>query len=251
VTAFHLKIIALATMIIDHVGAVLFPQYLVLRVIGRLAFPIYVYLLAEGFRHTKKPGRFLMRLGLFALVSQPAFDWAIRGGRFLWDTDFFNNTNIFYTLFLGGAAIYVFDFARGKLTDSMGKVAANVAAAVPLVAFMWLAEVLSTDYGAYGVVFIFAMYAINSRKFRLVVMALACLWQHRWIVERTIAALGEYAPPLPTTLHMMMIPATLAAVVLVAFYNGKRGPGFKWLFYWSYPVHLMVLAIVDYFGVNW
>ena len=116
-TAFHLKIIALTTMLIDHLGAV-FPGYFgfEFRVIGRVAFPIYVYLVAEGFRHTKSPVKFLARLGAFAIISEPFFDMAIRGAELPWGVDFLNNTNIFYTLFFGGAAIYAFEIVRNKLT---------------------------------------------------------------------------------------------------------------------------------------
>jgi hypothetical protein len=212
-TAFTLKIIALTSMFIDHTGCV-FPEYFgyginPLRIVGRIAFPIFVYLLAEGFRHTKSPLKYLARLGAFALVSEVFFDSA-----FGMDIDFFNDTNIFYTLFLGGAAISAY-----KEFVSFNK----LIALLPVFGFMLTAEYLSADYGAYGVVFIFLMYAVKHEKARLGLMALLCVWQYVY------------------SMHVLATLVTLIPVVLVFFYNGKRGRDMKWLFYAAYPVHLAVL----------
>ena len=244
-TAFKLKLIALASMFIDHIGAV-FPEYfgLEFRVIGRLAFPIFVYLLAEGFRHTSNPHRFLVRLGVFAIISEPFFDLALRANlqaaeyinmRFLWDNiDFFANTNIFYTLFLGGVSICAIEHLKQseKPPYSFKSLIALVCVGAPF----FVAEALTTDYAAYGVAFILLMYVITDKKLRLAVMAVMCVWQHgdilQFIVEGHAGLLG---------LYNLMIPATLVTVLLAAFYNGKRGPGFKMMFYVAYPAHLAVL----------
>ena len=212
-------------MIIDHMGAIM-PEFfgLEFRVIGRVAFPIFVYLVAEGFRHTKSPVKFLARLGAFALISEPVFDLALGNS-----VNFVENTNIFYTLFLGGVAIVAYDRLRK-------------AAIVPVLMLMWLAEFLSTDYGAYGVAFILLMYAIKPLKLRLAAMAVLCMWQHRTLIQFALQGILFYADQ--PILLLLMIPATLVPVVLVAFYNGKRGVGFKWFFYASYPVHLAILVIV-------
>jgi len=245
-TAFHLKIIALTTMLIDHLGAV-FPQHFgfEFRVVGRVAFPIYVYLVAEGFRHTKSPLKFLLRLGAFALISEPFFDMAIRRAQLPWGVDFLNHTNIFYTLFLGGAAIYAFEIGRTKLSPIIGKFAADILPIIPLMILMWVADVvLTTDYGAYGVAFIFLMYVIKPPKLRLAAMALLCIYQHQQLVRQMVQYLFFDGHPV-STIFLMMIPSTLVAVVLVTFYNGRRGPSFKWFFYASYPVHLFILGVVS------
>jgi len=246
-TAFHLKIIALTTMLIDHLGAV-FPQHFgfEFRVVGRVAFPIYVYLVAEGFRHTKSPLKFLLRLGAFALISEPFFDMAIRRAQLPWGVDFLNNTNIFYTLFLGGAAIYALQLVRTKLTPVIENIAADILSIAPLIVCMWIAEtVLTSDYGAYGVAFIFLMYVIKPPKLRLAAMAVLCVYQHQNLVRQLVNYLFFDGTFLAPTVFFMMIPATLVTVVLVAFYNGRRGPSFKWFFYASYPVHLLILGVVS------
>ena len=100
-TAFTLKTISLTAMVTDH-ATVAFPDVFPLwfRAVGRLAMPIFVYLLAEGFRHTKAREKFLVRLLVFALISEIPYDLVMGNA-----VNFAANTNIFYTLFLGGMAI--------------------------------------------------------------------------------------------------------------------------------------------------
>ena len=79
-TGYHLKLIALITMFIDHITVVLVPSgtvYLVLRGIGRISFPIYVFLIAEGCRYTSDRFKYAMRLGAFALISEIPYDLAL------------------------------------------------------------------------------------------------------------------------------------------------------------------------------
>ena len=80
---YKLKLIAIITMLIDHIAAVLIPSdtmlWLVMRCIGRLAFPIFVFLLVEGFHHTRDVKKYLLRLGAFALISEVPFDLAFYG----------------------------------------------------------------------------------------------------------------------------------------------------------------------------
>lgn len=228
-------------MITDHIGAA-FPETfgLEFRVVGRLAFPIYVFLIAEGFFHTKNAAKFLLRLFVFAIISEPFFDMALNGAGIA-DVNFIADTNIFYTLFLGGAAIAVYQKFRDKISFVL-------LAFVPLVLFMWLADtVFDSDYGAYGVFFIFAMYWLRrqaqSAAVSLVFFALLCLWQYADFVPLT----REYGFGVLPVQFWLMIPATLLTVVPVALYNGKRGPGgafMKWFFYASYPVHLAILGVL-------
>ena len=247
-TSFILKIIALTTMIIDHTGA-MFPHYFgfEFRVIGRVAFPIFVFLLAEGFRHTRSPQKFLVRLGVFAIISEPFFDLALRTDlravehinlQFLMgNINFFANTNIFYTLFLGGVAICGFNYViKWKESRNLETIAAGGL----IVAALFFAEILTTDYASYGVAFILIMYVITNKKIRLAVMAVMCVSHHNWILEFIFLGQADRLD----ILHIMMIPATLVPVILAAFYNGKRGPNIKMFFYAAYPAHLAVLFFI-------
>ena len=79
INTFTLKCIAIISMLIDHIGMVLFPEQLIFRMIGRLAFPIFAYVLVEGFFYTKNINKYLLRLGVFAIVSEVPFDLAYSG----------------------------------------------------------------------------------------------------------------------------------------------------------------------------
>jgi len=114
-TVFCLKIIASLCMLIDHIGAV-FPSYTpdLFRWIGRIAFPIYAYLVAEGCSHTKSIDKYMLRLGIFALISEIPFDLAFSQSYWIMrdlplEIDFIRFTNVFYTLFLGVACVCVYE----------------------------------------------------------------------------------------------------------------------------------------------
>jgi len=311
-SAFILKIIALTTMLIDHVGAVSaghIPFYF--RIIGRLAFPIFVYLIAEGFRHTRNPKKFLLRLFIFAIISEPFFDWSVgRWRNYLagyspWTVDFIRNTNIFYTLFLGGLAIVVFqhlyEMLYSRLTlwgsaESVGRstyvisrqkrfmtkmyahmpnIVSVLLAALPVFIFMFAADTLTSDYGGYGVLFIFLMYVVSPKKLPpqggedeeafdssnelsqrrrslfpnkrftimpLLVFTIMNLFQHRSFLTRVM----QYGTRDSDSQMFGLVFATLLTVPLIALYNGRRGPSFKLFFYIAYPAHLFILAILAY-----
>jgi len=226
-TAFSLKIIAIVSMLIDH-AAVVFPDTFPFwfRGIGRLAWTIFAYLLADSFRYTKSPDKFLMRLFAFALISEIPYDLAMGNS-----INFVANTNIFYTLFLGGTAILLYERFKVKYgwqaTSALGALFPTVL----------LAEILTADYGGMGVLFIFAMYAIKHKQLRLTAMGGFALFQFLPLIPAHILGIDirfEY---------LLAIPFAIATVPLVAMYNGKRGIQVKWLFYWAYPAHLAVLAV--------
>ena len=213
-SSFMLKLLAMTTMVVDHTGAILFPGNMALRVIGRLSFPIYCFLLAEGFVHTSSRKRYLIRLGLWGIVSEPVFDYAFFGRFWVWE-----HQNVFFTLFLGLSALCLIEgFSSGQQKFMPGLVLALVPAAA--------AEMLMTDYGAFGVLLIVVFYVCRDRRgaglvsFGLFNTAFSCMGS-----EVQFAA--------------------VAAAVPIGLYNGKRGlrlPG--WLFYAFYPVHLGVLCLL-------
>ena len=222
-----LKLAACITMLIDHVGASCIeatyevadrtpPQILqldlVLRFIGRLAFPIFCFLLVEGFLHTHDVKKYIGRLFLFGLLSEVPFDMAF------FRTPFYRGAqNVYWTLALGVLAMALmqkFQDAEGTIAWT-GRFAALGCAVV--------AQLAGTDYGAIGVALIVALYLTrNNRKYQCIIGAVMMLF--------------ELTAPL--------------AFVLIWFYNGQRGrcPQWaKWAFYGFYPVHLSLLAVVT----NW
>ncbi len=201
-----LKCIAMASMMIDHAGYVLFPQYLVLRMIGRLAFPIYCFLLVEGAMHTGNIRKYEIRLLVFALISELPFDYAFYGG-IRWESQ-----NVFFTLFFGVLAIDLARHSKNKLMVGL-----------IFILIVAVAEVMGTDYGGAGIVFIFCYYLLYERKvFKQVI----------FVVENFI-------------LYGMGVQACAAfAVIPMLLYNGKKGSSVKYLFYMFYPVHLLILYLI-------
>lgn len=213
-TTTGLKTIALVSMTIDHIGAIVFPQYIILRLIGRLAFPIYCFLLVEGFYHTSSVVKYLERLGMFALISEIPFDIAFYGR--IIDT---SHQNVFMTLFIGLLAI--------KLCDNLNKY--NMSAEVYIIKLeIWvmaaiLAFIFNTDYSIYGIVMIFGFYLFRQMKLSM------CIF------ECFLNAC--FASGLQSIAVFALIP--------IYAYNGEHGSKrFKMLFYWWYPLHLIVLYII-------
>ena len=115
-----LKITAMASMLTDHIGAAFFPQYTILRIIGRLAFPIYAFLIAEGCVYSSSRMRYLGRLFALALLSELPFDLALfpDGGRL-------SHQNVCFTLFIGLAMVTAVRFREDKEHDTGGRPGGN------------------------------------------------------------------------------------------------------------------------------
>ena len=168
-----------------------------------------------------------MRLLAFAFITEIPYDIAFGN-----QINYIANTNIFYTLFLGGMAITLYErFKERRGWQTM----ALLTAILPTV---MLAQMLSVDYGSMGVLFIFAMYAIKPRTPRLIAFGVFTLSQFFPLVAAYFMGIEV---PLK---YLMMIPFALATVPLIIKYNGERGRKAKWLFYVAYPAHLAVFAVV-------
>lgn len=220
-----LKWIAIVTMFIDHVaatvlmrlliagegGKVMYESYSAMRTIGRIAFPIFCFLLVEGFEHTKDHKKYALRLFLFALISEVPFDLAF-GSR----VPEFEHQNVFFTLFIGFLTMMAFRAVEEK--TEWNPMVRGAAFSGILFAGMGIAYFMQTDYDAKGVMCIMALYVF--RKMRGLQILAGCLAFCWW----------EF-------------PA-LVAFIPIAFYNGKRGWNKKYIFYVFYPLHLLVLYIV-------
>ena len=215
-----LKIIAIITMLIDHIGAgvlgrllvvrgmneaadlnawidansTLVITYQMMRFVGRLAFPIFCFLLIEGFEHTHDVKKYALRLLSFCLVSEIPFDLLFNGK--ILESGY---QNVFFTLFIGLMVM--------KVIFDAGILAAGILAA----------EFLNTDYAGIGVACIVLLYVFRKKKsYQLLAGCIGFSW--------------ELTAPL--------------AFIPIAFYNGKRGLSLKYFFYIFYPAHLLILYII-------
>ncbi|MBQ3276528.1 MAG: hypothetical protein IJH47_05670 [Oscillospiraceae bacterium] len=210
-----LKIIAMASMILDHVGDNFFPGQLWMRALGRIAMPIFAFCVAEGFIHTRDRGRYLRRMGVFALVSEIPFD-LVTAGKVLE----FSHQNILVTFFWAILALICYE----KILSG-GRSAGRTALGAVVLAGAALASLpLGMDYNllAVGMIFLFTLLRNKTLPFRnLAVMAYHALLRN----------VGIYWFGLLGFLPLFL-------------YNGKRGRGLKWLFYVFYPGHLLAIYLL-------
>lgn len=224
-----LKLIAVITMFIDHAAAVVLLRmrlpsepwpadiYGYMRNIGRIAFPIYCFLLVEGFQKTRNVYRYALRLGVFALVSEIPFDLAFNGKILE-----FGYQNVFFTLFTGLLTIIAFDFVDKRVGNQVLKIVLEAAA---VLAGFGIACILRTDYAGGGVLCIMVIYIFRK--------------------NRILQAIAGYAA-FVFLIGFSEIPA-LPAFILLLFYGGRRGMRLKYVFYLFYPLHLLLLYGVCYY----
>ncbi|MGB8455300.1 MAG: TraX family protein [Anaerocolumna sp.] len=221
---YTLKLIAIITMFIDHMTAILIPQdttiYWIGRSIGRLAFPIFCFLLVEGFLHTHNVKKYLARLGVFALISEIPFDLAFADKSVHYG--YLMHQNIFFTLFIGLAVIYLMSMIERNFAGNI--FLSNAFDSLAVIAGCILAAILTTDYDYKGVLLIVVFYVFRGNKILL-----------------TLAVF------LVNTLFGIWIQVLAALSMLcIWFYNGKRGPqDNKYIFYIFYPAHIFILYLIS------
>ena len=217
-TGTALKLIAMASMVLDHVGDNFFPGLLWMRALGRIAMPVFAFCTAEGFIHTRDKGRYLRRLLLFGLVSEVPFD-LVTAGKVLE----FTHQNIMFTFAWAVLALICFE---GLLARGRTKARAAGAYAV-LFAFLISSLFLGLDYNMLALGMIFLFYLLREKA----------LW------VRTAAAAGFHVLLRNVGIYWF----GLLGFVPICLYNGRRGKGLKWLFYLFYPGHLLLIWLVRRF----
>lgn len=236
-TSFGLKIIAIISMLIDHLGDAWFKQTTVMNVIGRIAFPIFAFQISEGYIYTKNLKKYFFRLFIFALLSQIPFMLF----RSTFTTDF--ALNIFFTLSFGLFTIFLYD----KLINNSFSLMKNIKienffkhffAILCLLIIGILAEVAKFDYGFYGILIIFLFYVFRNNKILM-------------YVSFIIASIIRYAVIIYYDgyhyLYIFLIIFTILPLLLLHFYNGKQGRKVKYFMYIFYPIHLLILYLI--FGI--
>ena len=227
-TSFVLKLIACITMLIDHITYLWVPVrsnfYLVGRGIGRLAFPIYCFLLVEGFYHTSNRKKYLLRMLFFALLSEIPFDFVFNG--FPATERLMDSQNVMVTLFLGLLLLNIYESLKEQyLTQPM---IFNTLGVIAIVAFTSFAIFVSSDYRHVGILFILVFYLFRGKKL--------------WIALGLAAVIIMFS-------NWIEIFALLA-LVPIFFYNGQEGKKIKYVFYAFYPGHLLVLGLLhSYLGL--
>jgi hypothetical protein len=220
-----LKIIAVVSMVIDHLAFLILPHFdlfgepievlgkeftiiKICRLIGRLAFPIFAFLITEGFSHTKNHKKYGANLLIFAVISEIPYNLFLSGKVFN-----VSSQNVYFTLFLGFLAVYILE-----------NVKINVEKAVYIFGIVVLAMLIKCDYGAKGVILIVLLHLLRNQL------------------------------PLASVLSYGVLSGGLAAwcaFVPINMYSGKRGfikgNVMKYAFYAFYPVHLVIFFAIKKF----
>ena len=213
-----LKSIAMLSMALDH-GAMVLGGSLWLRVVGRLAFPIYAFLLAEGVRHTRNGRRYLTRLLLAALVSEPVYDWVLYPGVSPW-----MHQNVLWTLLLGCGML----LCMSKTESPVGKL-------LWVVLFSLTAQLARASYGGNGI-WMIALFGLTQGQALPQWLGLIAI---NWLMGGVAVSLCGMDLPIQLFALLAMVP--------IGMYSGEKrtsGRALSRAFYGFYPVHLIVLYLM-------
>lgn len=218
---FAIKVIACITMLLDHIrySGSIFENF-VTQYFGRLSFPLFAFLLAEGYSHTKDLKKYYKRLFIFALISQIPFmlfrtlvgEWKM--------------LNIIFTLLLGLMCVTTYDKINKKYIS------------IPLIIIIIaLGDILNVDYGSFGVLTIFVMYLLKDKKMFLPLIYGIILLIYYYIIA------GEY---ILIKENLLLILFTWISSFIINKYNGKEGRKAKYFFYWFYPIHMLGVYLLHF-----
>lgn len=234
-----LKILAIFFMVVDHWGQVVLKNGIILNapysmftdeqfsclmymvdichILGRISFPIFCYLLVEGFIHTHDVKKYIFNLGIFAIISEPIYDLAGTGSLFS-----LNQQNVLFTLLLGLIVIAIIKKYNKKVIISF----------CSIVIGSTISYICKFDGWYYGIGLISAFYIFYDKP----------------KLKYTFSILIMYICGLDFSLNGVIDPYFLTAVfslLLISQYNGKRGLNMKYFFYIFYPLHLLILFFIS------
>lgn len=244
-TANQLKLIACVTMLVDHIGAVFFPEVRVLRYIGRIAMPIYCYQTAIGGFYTHDKTKYLLRMTAFTILSEIPFDLAFQKRAFDWSYN-----SVMVTLSIGLCCVLASEALKKRIARTRLWILPSLGA------FLLggvLAELARSDYGCVGVAFIACFYYFRDRRipmavcfaFTATVSVMIRQWFRWWGFDavRTMILDGSI-------LRQIRLPIETYAIVALVFlflHNGERGKKTKAIqygFYAFYPAHLAAIGAI-------
>lgn len=236
----HLKIIAIIAMTIDHAADLLYPSFpaqpipMVMHIIGRLTAPIMWFFIAEGYHYTHDVRKYLLRLGVFAVVSHFAYCFAFGLDVIPFRSGIFNQTSVMYPLFVAVLVLWIQDTEFLRLN--------HTAKSILIFVLVWSA--FPADWSCIAVLAIIGIYSNrgNLKRQTAIMMVWVCLYAavSFFFVDKTYGIIQLFV--------VLVYP-------FMKQYNGQRGKAawLKWFFYLYYPAHLVlvgILRIMLYGNVN-
>ena len=244
-SAFVLRVIALLSMLVDHIGYIL--DFMPFRAVGRIAFPLYVYLIINGYRHTKNRTRYAFRLTVMAFVSQIPF--SLFETQQIWQPKW----NVMVTLLLILLTVWSTDMLSRKKTT-------RYFALLPAVFFFGITyfSVILTDYGCRGILLAMVFWYFEKKPILLWLGSFVSIMFYYLLSIAKFSALALLGQtvifPWPDLWGWVQL-FNLLSLSLIQCYNGKKGytpqnptvaKVLQHSFYWFYPVHLLILYFIFY-----
>ncbi|MBQ3211233.1 MAG: hypothetical protein IJB09_07035 [Oscillospiraceae bacterium] len=222
-SSFVIKIIAAVSMLIDHMGLLLFPQYGIMRILGRLAFPLYAFCIAEGFYYTRDRKRYFLQIFVLGLLCQIVY--------FIADGSMYLGVLIAFSMSI--LLMWALDEVKKALAAKDGTMKAAAIFVLSLAAVAALCHFMTVDYGFVGILLPVLAFASDKKWVRLGLFSLGLA---------ALCAVIQVSGGLDVQWWAM------AALPLLALYNGKPGKyRMKYFFYIFYPAHLAVLYLIAMF----
>ncbi len=233
-TSFSLHIMAMVFMLCDHLWGASFVNHDVFTCIGRLAFPIYAFMIVEGYFHTKNLKKYVMRLFLFALISEIPFN-LVMGSRAFFPI----HQNVLWSFLISIGLIHWNEKAKGKPAWK------RILVAIATVLIAYIGGIITfVDYYNAGILMVLTFYLFRGKKWWHYLGQLLCLW---YINCEMLAGFGYEVNLFGTTRFIARQGIALLALIPIWLYRGKQGYHSKtlqYIYYGFYPVHLLLLGII-------
>lgn len=230
-----LHIIAMTLMFADHLWAVLLPGWEWLTCIGRIAFPIFAFMLVEGFFYTSNIKKYFKRLFIFALISEIPFDFVYSGTAF-----YPYHQNVLWTFILGLALIWCIDSVKKK-----NKLWLTILVSIGVtIAGYVIGMIIKPDYYGSGIVTLLIFYFFRGRKWWCFLGQFACLY---YIEMEVLGGYYYVVNFMGMELEIIQQGFALLALIPIWLYNGRKGFNAKWFKYFCYgfyPAHLALLYLI-------
>lgn len=232
-----LKLIAMITMLIDHLGARVFPQYQELRIIGRIAFPLYAYCVAVGCVYTRNIAKYALRMGVMAVLVQPlyatamghtpmmSFDWAHNFYRpdLIFEHYYLSKPSILFTLLAGILLLWTIRNKNYLLTGLM-------------IAVVWYVQG-KLDYGLNGILLILLFYVFRDRPLT------SFAWVAAFMIWWGVPSIRTHLPDRMPSVVSLQLYAVMA-LPLIYIPLRTRMKINKYVFYGFYPAHLALIYLL-------
>lgn len=237
-----MHIIAMALMLSDHLWGVGYLNNDLFTAVGRIAFPLFAFMLTEGFIHTKNIRKYAGRLFVFALISEIPFN-LMMGRSFFYPM----HQNVLWTFLLGIGMMLLFEKIKKK---RILPVRIILYFAVILV-FCFLSMLLFVDYNIGGILIIALFWFTGTlpedktRKKILcaVIQVVGMLWISEEVVKGLVISFDIFG--ITAEIHRQSL--SVLALPIIWLYNGRQGiynKGVRALYYWFYPVHMLILGLI-------